>query len=98
MKMFFLLRFTVLIFTLATEVTDEDLNSYILAIVQQLESKIMVRPNTRNTRQTTDKPTKTPVVADNKQCTYPPSSVVTYTRWGNSICPYGADTVPSTLE
>ena len=54
----------------------------------------MVRPNIRNTRQTTDKPTKAPVVADNKQCNCPPS-VVTYIRWGNSTCPYGADTVYS---
>ena len=54
----------------------------------------MVRPNIRNTRQTTDKPTKAPVVADNKQCNCSPS-VVTYIRWGNSTCPYGADTIYS---
>ena len=78
---------------------DEDMNSplvsYLLAKVQQLESKMMASPNIRNTRQTTDKPTKAPVVADNKQCTCPPSGVVTYTRWGNSTCPYGADTIYS---
>ena len=55
---------------------------------------MMVRPNIRTTRQATDKPTKAPVVADNKQCNYPPS-VVTYIRWGNSTCPYGADTIYS---
>ena len=81
------------------EVTDKDINSplvsYLLAKVQQLESKIMVRPNIRNTRQTTEKPTKPPVVAaDNKQCNCPPN-VVTYIRWGNSTCPYGADTIYS---
>ena len=55
----------------------------------------MVRPNIRNTRQTTEKPTKPPVVAaDNKQCNCPPS-VVTYIRWGNSTCPYGADIIYS---
>ena len=55
----------------------------------------MVRPNIRNTRQTTEKPTKPPVVAaENKQCNCPPS-VVTYIRWGNSTCPYGADTIYS---
>ena len=54
----------------------------------------MIRPNIRNSRQTTDKPTKAPVVADNKQCNCPPS-VVTYIRWGNSTCPYGADTIYS---
>ena len=83
----------------AVEVTDEDINSplvsYLLAKVQQLETKMMARPNNRNTRKTTDKPTKAPVVADNKQCTCPPSGVVTYTRWGNSTCPYGADTIYS---
>ena len=96
MKRFFFLSFAVLIFTVASEVTDEDVNSYLLAKVQQLESKIMVRPNIRNTRQSTDKPTKAPVVAaDSKQCNCPSSGVVTYTRWGNSSCPYGADTIYS---
>ena len=95
----FVLCFVIIIYADAVEVTDEDINSplvsYLLAKVQQLEAKMMVRPNTRNTRQTTDKPTKTPVVADNKQCNCPPSGVVTYTRWGNSTCPYGADTIYS---
>ena len=81
----------------AVEVTDEDINSpllsYLLAKVQRLEAKQMV--GIRNTRQTTEKPTKPPVVAaDNKQCNCPPI-VVTYIRWGNSTCPYGADTIYS---
>ena len=42
----------------------------------------------------TDKPTKVPVVADNKQCNCPPS-VATYIRWGNSTCPHGVDTIYS---
>ena len=84
----------------AAEVTDEDINSqlvsYLLVKVQRLESKMMIRPNVRNTRETTDKPTKPPVVAaNNKQCNCPPAGVVTYTRWGNSTCPYGADTIYS---
>ena len=98
-NIFFVLCFVIIIYADAVEVTDEDINSplvsYLLAKVQQLEAKMMVRPNTRNTRQTTDKPTKASVVADNKQCTCPPSGVVTYTRWGNSTCPYGADTIYS---
>ena len=53
----------------AVDVTDEDINSplvsYLLAKLQQLESKIMVRPNIRTTREVTQKPTKPPVVADN---------------------------------
>ena len=92
-----MLLFFVIILADAVELTDEDINSplvsYLLAKVQRLESQIMVRPNIRNTRQTTEKPTKPPVVAaDNKQCNCPPS-IVTYIRWGNSTCPYGADTI-----
>ena len=97
-QIFALSMFIFILLTDAVEVTDEDINSplvsYLLAKVQRLESKMMVRPNNRSTRQTTDKPTKAPVVADNKQCNCPPS-VVTYIRWGNSTCPYGADTIYS---
>ena len=97
-KVFTLFLFAIIFCADAVEVTDEDINSplvsYLLAKVQQLEAKMMVRPNIRNTRQTTDKPTKAPVVADNKQCNCPPSAV-TYIRWGNSTCPYGADTIYS---
>ena len=57
----------------------------------------MAKPNVKNARETThlDKPTKAPVDdVDNKQCNCPPS-IVTYIRWGNSTCPYGADTIYS---
>ena len=99
-KVFAVLYFAVIIFTDAVEITDKDINSplasHLLAKLQQLESKIMARPNTRNTRQTTEKPTKPPVVAtDSKQCNCPLTGVVTYTRWGNSTCPYGADIIYS---
>ena len=97
-KVFTLFLFAIIFLTDAVEVTDEDINSplvsYLLAKVQRLEAKMLVRPNIRNTRQTTDKPTKAPAVADNKQSNCPPS-VVTYIRWGNSTCPYGADTIYS---
>ena len=98
MKIFALLLLVAIFFTDAVEVNDEDINSpllsYLLAKVQRLEAKQMV--GIRNTRQTTEKPTKPPVVAaDNKQCNCPPAGVVTYTRWGNSTCPYGADTIYS---
>ena len=98
-KVLTLTLLAIVLLTDAVEVIDEDINSplvsYLLAKVQRLESKIMVRPNIRNTRQTTEKPTKPPVVAaDNKQCNCPPS-VITYIRWGNSTCPYGADTIYS---
>ena len=97
MKIFALLLLVGIFLTDAVEVTDEDISfpllSYLLAKVQRLEAKQMV--GTRNTRQTTEKPTKPPVVAaDNKQCNCP-LSVVTYIRWGNSTCPYGADTIYS---
>ena len=98
MKIFALLLLVVISLTDAVEVTDEDINSpllsYLLAKVQRLEAKQMV--GIRNTRQTTEKPTKSPVVAaDNKQCNCLPTGVVTYTRWGNSTCPYGADIIYS---
>ena len=100
MRLFFILYFVLIVFTDAVEITEEDINSplvsYLLAKVQRLESKVMARPSIRNTRETTDKPTKPPVVAaNNKKCNCPPAGVVTYTRWGNSTCPYGADIIYS---
>ena len=94
------LYFAIIIFSDAVEVTDKDINypliSHLYAKLRQLESKMMARPNIRNTRQTTEKPTKSPIVAAyNKQCNCPVAGVVTYTRWGNSTCPYGADTIYS---
>ena len=97
-KIFALSIFAIVFIAGTVEITDEDINSplvsYLLAKVQRLETKMMIRPNIRNTRQTTDKPTKAPVVADNKQYNCLPS-VVTYIRWGNSNCPCGADTIYS---
>jgi len=97
-KIVVLLMAAVIFLTDAVEVTDEDINSplvsYLLAKLQQLESKIIVRPNIRTNREVTQKPTKPPVVTDNKQCNCQPG-VITYVRWGNSTCPYGADTIYS---
>ena len=96
MKIFVLLLLVTIVLTDAAEVTDEDINSpllsYLLAKIQRLEAKQMV--GIRNTRQTTEKPTKPPAVVDTKQCNCQ-SNLVTYIRWGNSTCPYGADTVYS---
>ena len=54
----FALLLLVIIFTDAVEVTNEGINfpkiPHLLAKVQQLEAKIMVRTNIRNTRETTD--------------------------------------------
>ena len=91
--------FVAILFTDAVEVTDEDINSplvsYLLAKVQRLESQIMVRPNIRNTRKTTEKPTKPPVVAaKSKQCNCPPSVV---TLDGVTLL-VPIEQIPSTLE
>ena len=80
MKIFALLLLVAVSLTDAVEVTDEDINSpllsYLLAKIQRLEAKQIV--GIRNTRQTTEKPTKPPAVAaDNKQCNCPPAGVVT---------------------
>jgi len=60
------------------EVTDEYINSplvsYLLAKLQQLESKIT---NIRTAREVAQNPTKQPVVANNKQCNCQPG-VATY--------------------
>ena len=99
-KIFTLSLFVIIFLTDAMKVTDEDIDSslvtYLLAKVQRLESKMMAKSNIRKTRETTDKPTTKPpvVVVDNKQCNCPPSTV-TYIRWGNSTCSYGADTIYS---
>ena len=102
MKIFILFLFVVIFLTKAMEVNDDDINSplvsYLLAKVQRLEAKMMAKPNVRSTRETkVIKPTSKPpvvVAADNKQCNCSPS-IVTYIRWGNSTCPYGADTIYS---
>ena len=93
----------IVFFTDAATVTDDadsPLVSYMLAKLQRLESKVMARPNTQNDRPVTRgtreataesksvKPRSTP------QCKCP-LSVVTYIRWGNASCPYGADTIYS---
>ena len=100
-----LVLLAVVLFTDAAMFTNEEVDSplvsYLLAKVQRLESKMMARPNTswdnrpviRNTREATAesksvKPRSTP------ECKCP-LSVVTYIRWGNSTCPYGADTIYS---
>ena len=100
-----LVLLAVVLFTNATTVINEEVDSplvsYLLAKLQRLKSKMMARPNTnwdnrpviRSTREATAesklvKPCSTP------ECKCP-LSVVTYIRWGNSTCPYGADTIYS---
>ena len=83
----------------AVEVTDEDINSplvsYLLAKVQRLEAKMMAKPNVRNTREVEKRSVDTNTSADDKKTIAKdcPQQVVTYIRWGNSTCPYGANTI-----
>ena len=95
-KIFAVSLFVVIFFTDAVEVTDEDVNSplvsYLLAKVQRLEAKMMAKPSVRNTREVEKRPVDTNTSADKKtkDC---PQQVVTYIRWGNTTCPYGANTI-----
>ena len=98
--------FAVVLFTDAAMFSDDDVDSplvsYLLAKVQRLESKMMARPNawdtrpnirnTRSSKQTVAKSVITRSTSAECKC---PLSVVTYIRWGNDSCPYGADTIYS---
>jgi len=87
-------------FTRAEEATDEEtsspLVSQLLAKIQWLESKLATNNNNRNIRQVKQKRSTTKenasVVKNEQKC---PPSIVTYIRWGNSTCEYGADTMYS---
>ena len=89
-------------FTKATETNDEDVNSplvsYLLAKIQRLESKLSANTNNRYTRQVEQKRSvvanETAVKDDNSAEKCSPNTV-TYIRWGNSTCEYGADTMYS---
>ena len=96
-KNFLLILFFVILLTGAVEVTDEDINSplvsYLLAKVQRLEAKMMAKPNVRNTREVEKRSVDTNTSADDKKTKDCPQQVVTYIRWGNTTCPYGANTI-----
>ena len=97
MKLSLLLLFSVIFLTDAVEVTDEDFNSpvvsYLLAKVQRLEAKMMAKSNVRNTREVEKRSVDTNTSADDKKTKDCPQQVVTYIRWGNTTCPYGANTI-----
>ena len=71
MKTLFVVIFSFVIFTDAMEVTDEDINSplvsYLLAKVQQLEAKMMAKPNIRNVREVVKRSIDTNTSADEKK-------------------------------
>ena len=97
MKTLLLVLFSIIFLIDAVEVTDEDTNSplvsYLLAKVQQLEGKMMARPNVRNTREIEKRSVDTNTSAEDKKDKGCPGQVVTYIRWGNTTCPYGANTI-----
>ena len=97
MKYFLLILFSAVLFTDTVEVTDKDINSplvsYLLAKVQRLEAKMMAKPNVRNTREVEKRSVDTNTSADDEKTKDCPQQVVTYIRWGNTTCPYGANTI-----
>ena len=96
-EIFALLLFVIVFLTNAVEATDEDMNSplvsYLLAKVQRLEAKMMAKPNVRNTREVEKRSVDTNTSTDDKKTKDCPQQVVTYIRWGNTTCPYGANTI-----
>ena len=100
MKILLLILFSVIFLTNAVKVTDEDINSplisYLLAKVQRLETKMMAKPSVRNTREVEKRSVDTNTSADDKKTKSCPQ-VVTYIRWGNKTCPYGANTITKML-
>ena len=97
MRIFILILVSIILLTDAVEVTDEDINSplvsYLLAKVQRLEAKMMAKSNVRNTREVEKRSVDTNTSADDKKTKDYPQQVVTYIRWGNTTCPYGANTI-----
>ena len=84
-------------FTGAVEDNDEDINSplvsYLLAKIQRLESKVAANSNNRNIREVEQKRSAVSNNKDSPEKCLP--HTVTYIRWGNSTCEYGADTMYS---
>ena len=97
MKYFLLILFSAILLAGAVEVTNEDINSplvsYLLAKVERVEAKMMAKPNVRNTREVEKRSVDTNISADDKKIKDCPQQVVTYIRWGNTTCPYGANTI-----
>ena len=73
-------------YSAAMEATEDELIHNLLAKVRSMEAQVMTSSNIRNTREVKDLPI---AAADSKP------SAVTYIRWGNSTCEYGATTMYS---
>ena len=94
MKLFLLVVFFIIVLTDAVKVTDEDiinspLVSYLLAKVHRLEAKMMAKYNVRNTREVEKRSVDSADDKKTKDC----PQVVTYIKWGNTTCPYEANTI-----
>ena len=98
MKLLLLIIFCGGIFpTDAVEVTDKDVESplvsYLLAKVQRLEAKMMSKEiSVRKTREVEERSVNNDRSEDDKKTKGCPQ-VVSYIRWGNTTCPYGANTL-----
>ena len=86
----------------ALDINEEDVNSplisYLLDKIQRLESKLTATNNKRNVREVEYKRSSVAnetAVKDSDTTEKCPPNVVTYIRWGNSTCEYGADTMYS---
>ena len=73
-------------YNVAIDTAEDKLINSLLAKVRSMEAQVMSSSNIRNTREVKDLPI---AAADSK------SSAVTYIRWGNSTCEYGATTMYS---
>ena len=87
MKIIFALCVHLLVVVSFACATDNDetlsLVSNLLAKIEKLESKVMVAPSSRKTRQADDSPCKD----GDDGCANSGNGVVTYVRWGNATCP-----------
>jgi len=79
-----LLLLVALFYCSQAEDVDSPMISYMLAKLQHLDSKLNGITNSRAIRD----------ASKQTQCKCP-LGVVTYVRWGNATCPYGADTLYS---
>jgi len=89
--------FCTIIVTNAVDTTDEDVDSplvsYLLAKVQRLEAKMMNKEiKVRTTREVEERSVNNDISEDDKKNKGCPQ-VVSYIRWGNTTCPYGANTL-----
>ena len=95
MKKLLLILVCVIFVTNVVEVSDEldidpPLVSYLLAKVRRLKAKMISKDiSVRTTREVEEQSVNNEDDKTNKGC----PQVVSYIRWGNATCPYGANTL-----